>query len=139
MGSLEGFRQGLRKQLTEKLKSPTSTTKFVGIPSPKNSRSIKDRSNIELNIKPRGSPIRIETSFPSRATPSLSSKTSMKNFDVIKDMNKKIQERSPPRRDASRDLTLLNSLEKKFNLQNTHLSPNYRTSFTKKSRSPFKE
>lgn len=139
MGSLEGFRQGLRKQLTEKLKSPTSTNKFVEIPSPKNNRGIKDRNAIGFDVKPRGSPIRIEPNFPTRVTPSLSSQPSMKSFDILKDLNRKIQERSPPKKNASRDLTLLTSFEKKFNIQNTHLSPVYRSSFRKKSRSPLKE
>jgi len=138
MGSLEGFRQGLRKQLTEKLKSPTPSNKFVGVPSPKNNRSIRDRSDLGLDIKARGSPIRIESSYTTKAISSLSTKA-LKKFDVIKDINKKIEERSPPRRSPPKDLTLLTSFDKKFTLQNPHISPGYRSSLNKKSRSPFKE
>jgi len=54
-------------------------------------------------------------------------------------LNRKIEDRSPPKRTASRDLTLLTSIEKKFSNQNTQLSSAIRTSFKKQSRSPFKE
>lgn len=143
MGSLDGFRQGLRRQLTEKLnKTPSSATnnsKFLEVPSPKNTKKF----DIGFSLKQRNSPIRVETSY-GRSTPSASNKSSQKHFDLMKDLNRKIEERSPPRKNASRDkdLTLLASFDKKFtggSSQNTFISPNYRSSLTKSTKSPLRD
>jgi len=147
MGSLDGFRQGLRRQLTEKLnKTPSSATnasKFLEVPSPKNSRALKEKYDIGFSLKQRNSPIRVETSY-GRSTPSASGKSSQKHFDIVKDLNRKIEERSPPRKNVSRDkdLTLLASFDKKFtggSSQNTFISPNYRSSLTKSTKSPLRD
>jgi len=142
MGSLDGFRQGLRRQLTEKLKTPSGNQKFLEVPSPKNSRSIKEKYDIGFSLKQRNSPIRVETSFGGRSTPSVSNKASQKHFDIVRDVHRKIEERSPPRKNVNKDLTLLASFDKKFtngSSQNTFISPNYRSSLTKSTKSPLRD
>ena len=144
MGSLDGFRQGLRKQLTDKLKTPSGNQKFLEVPSPKNTRSIKEKYDIGFSLKQRNSPIRVETSFGGRSTPSVSNQASQKRFDIVRDVHRKIEERSPPRRNAQRDkdLTLLASFDKKFTSgtgQNTFISPSYRSSLTKSTKSPLRD
>lgn len=145
MTSLDDFRQGLRRQLTDKLKtSPSevnSSNKFVGIPSPKRNQtaSIKDLFESTLGSKQRNSPLKAGITPSGRPSSALTTKPFERKHDFVRDLTKKLEERSSPhKRLPSQEIKLTTSIDKRVNSPTALLSFGYRTSFDKREKSPLK-
>jgi len=136
--SLDDFRQGLRRQLTEKF--TTSSHKSIEIPSPSKQQSLKNRLETNLFSKQRNSPSKSDLSYQGRTASTNLTKPSEKKLDFAWELTRKIEDRSSPRKTPNRDAALLAQLERKNYSSNSLLSSSaMRSSYVNRDKSPLKE
>ena len=127
----------MRRQLTEKLKT-NNTSKPAENSSPsKRVQDIREVFESNLGNKRNRSPIKNNSLFDSRPIASLS-KSQMK-FDFASELTRKIDERSPPKKNYSQDSIALSSLEGKVSAKNNLMGSDFRSSLSIKERSPLKQ
>lgn len=136
--SLDDFRQGLRRQLTEKLSTGTHKPIDV-VPSPPKKQSLKERFESNLFARQRTSPSKSDLSTQGISPNNRLSKPSEKKLDFAWDLTRKIEDRASPRKSHNRDAALLASLERKNYSSNALLSSGIRNSYSKRDKSPLKE
>lgn len=135
--SLDDFRQGLRRQLTEK--TSLNLSKPLDTSSPSKKQSLRERLETNIFSKQRNSPPKTELSAQNKTPGSKLGKASEKKLDFAWDLARKIDDRNSPRKTPSRDAALLAQLERKNYSSNPLITSGIRNSYSKRDKSPIRE